>query len=70
MTTVNAIIDGIHYNGVAYHPRSLYKTNPEFVKAEKEFLAGKRWQFIKVTFKLADGTTSTGPRKPKPCKTL
>ena len=55
---------------VAYRARTLSSTNPSLARAEREFLRGKRYQFIKVRIVWADGSVSIGPQRLGPAKVL
>lgn len=51
------------YCNMIFGARALSKVNPSLVKAEREFIAGKRYSDIKVSGVMANGDTRTGPVK-------
>jgi len=50
--------------------RPLSSINPRLVRAEKDFWEGRRWTFIKVSIKYADGSVVEGSQRLKADRVL
>lgn len=64
----NQINDRAGQSWALFKRRSLFAVNRPLWQAEREFIAGKQWQDIRVRIEYADGSVVEGPQKLPPDK--